>query len=162
MIHRLIGRWRCSATSLRPHMDIPQRAQVTAVCIQQPDSCAPHVEQKGITMSRVQRHPLLRKIASRRQRLPRTSEPRHLFELIEIPINRERPRYPPLLGERILTARETEVLCYVARGETDKEIAGKLFLSRRTVSNHVSNILSKLAVTNRREAVKTAFRLGLI
>jgi DNA-binding NarL/FixJ family response regulator len=82
--------------------------------------------------------------------------------LIDFPLHAEGPRYSTILGKRILTTRETEVLYHVARGETDRQIADNLFLSRRTVSNHVSNILDKLAVTNRREAVKTAFRIGLI
>lgn len=113
-------------------------------------------------MSRFQKHPLLRKIASRRQRLRRPSARQELFDLIDVPQHGERVRYPTLLGKRILTSRETEVLYHVARGETDKEIAEQLYLSRRTVSNHVSNILDKLGVANRREAVKTAFRIGLI
>lgn len=113
-------------------------------------------------MSHCPKHPLLRKIASRRQRLRRANDPHKVFELLEAPVNLEHARYPVVLGARILTVRETEVLYHVARGATDKEIAAKLFLSRRTVSNHVSNILDKLAVANRREAVRTAFRIGLI
>jgi DNA-binding NarL/FixJ family response regulator len=120
------------------------------------------LHEKGIAVSRYQKHPLLYKIASRRQRLNRARGPQQLFELIDAPHHGERARFPPAVGERILTARETEVLYHVARGETDKEIAEKLFLSRRTVSNHVSSILDKLAVANRRDAVKTAFRIGLI
>jgi DNA-binding CsgD family transcriptional regulator len=61
-----------------------------------------------------------------------------------------------------LTRRETEVLSRVARGETDQQIADKLYLSRKTVSNHVSNILDKLDVANRKDAVVTGFRLGLL
>ena len=113
-------------------------------------------------MSRARTHPLLRKIASRRQRWDRASDRLHRFDVEDLPLNVARTRSSPLLGERILTTRETEVLYHVARGETDKEIADMLFVSRKTVSNHVSNILAKLAVSNRREAVKTAFRIGLI
>ncbi len=109
-----------------------------------------------------QHHPLLRKIASRRRRLGGAGgRPQH-FELTDQPLNLDRKRFSTLLGERILTARETEVLYHLARGETDKQIADKLFVSRRTVSNHVSHILDKLAVTNRRDAVRTAFRISLI
>jgi DNA-binding NarL/FixJ family response regulator len=118
-------------------------------------------QQKGTPVSHAPRHPLLRKIASRRNRFDRAYGRSHHLDFDEYPVGGDRKRYSTLLGERILTAREIEVLYHVARGETDKEIAEKLFVSRKTVSNHVSNILGKLAVTNRREAVKTAFRIGL-
>ena len=55
-----------------------------------------------------------------------------------------------------------EVLHLVAQGETDQRIADRLYLSRRTVSTHVSNILSKLDVPTRRAAVITAARIGLL
>lgn len=71
-------------------------------------------------------------------------------------------RRPTLLGNRILTRREREVLFRVARGETDQQIADRLYLSRKTVSNHVSNILDKLDAANRRDAVVTGYRLGLL
>jgi DNA-binding NarL/FixJ family response regulator len=57
-----------------------------------------------------------------------------------------------LLRPRIPTPRELEALHLVARGETDQRIADRLYLSRRTVSCHVSNILAKLAVPSRRAA----------
>ena len=113
-------------------------------------------------MTRRQKHPVLRKIASRRWRTAALNGRSLLPEWAQDPPDLERTRNPMLPGERILTPRETEVLYYVARGETDRQIAEKLFLSRRTVSNHVSNILSKLAVENRRDAARTAFRIGLI
>lgn len=113
-------------------------------------------------MSRHQKHPLLRKIASRRRRLEGADDQLRHFEMVELSLKSDRTRHPPLLAERILTHRETEVLLHVARGDTDKQIADRLFLSRRTVSNHVSNILDKLAVANRRDAVRTALRIGLI
>jgi DNA-binding NarL/FixJ family response regulator len=67
---------------------------------------------------------------------------------------------PP--GQRILTPREMEVLRLVATGETDRGIADVLYVSRRTVSSHVSNILAKLDVPSRRAAVVTAARIGLL
>jgi DNA-binding NarL/FixJ family response regulator len=67
-----------------------------------------------------------------------------------------------LLGRRILTPREIEVLHLVAQGETDQRIADRLYVSRRTVSSHVSNILAKLDVSSRRAAVITAVRIGLL
>ena len=60
-----------------------------------------------------------------------------------------------------LTAREFEVLRLVAAGRSNPEIAGELFISAKTASVHVSNILAKLGVTSRGEAAATAHRLRL-
>ena len=60
-----------------------------------------------------------------------------------------------------LTARELEVLELVAAGRSNREIAGELFISAKTASVHVSNILGKLGVASRGEAAATAYRLGL-
>jgi len=60
-----------------------------------------------------------------------------------------------------LTARELEVLELVAAGRSNREIAGELFISAKTASVHVSNILAKLGVGSRGEAAATAYRLGL-
>src|SRR3954454_2094610 len=61
-----------------------------------------------------------------------------------------------------LTAREVEVLRLVGRGYTNNQIAGELFISRKTASAHVSNILGKLAVARRAEAAAVAERLDLL
>ena len=60
-----------------------------------------------------------------------------------------------------LTNREIDVLAQVARGLSNKQIAGRLSLSERTVRNHLSNIFGKLEACNRTEAVMTAMRRGL-
>jgi DNA-binding CsgD family transcriptional regulator len=60
-----------------------------------------------------------------------------------------------------LTAREREVLELVAAGRTNRQIADALFISTKTASVHVSNILAKLGVSNRAEAGAAARRLGL-
>lgn len=60
-----------------------------------------------------------------------------------------------------LTERETEVLSLIARGRTNEEIAEHLFLSLKTVRNHVSNIYSKLQVADRAQAVIRAREAGL-
>lgn len=57
-----------------------------------------------------------------------------------------------------LTEREMEVLKLVARGLTNKDIAGRLFISDNTVKNHVRNILEKLQLHSRMEAVMYAVR----
>jgi DNA-binding NarL/FixJ family response regulator len=60
-----------------------------------------------------------------------------------------------------LTEREREVLDRVARGETNPLIAQALYLSPRTVANHVSNILSKLHATDRTDIALRARNAGL-
>jgi DNA-binding CsgD family transcriptional regulator/tetratricopeptide (TPR) repeat protein len=59
-----------------------------------------------------------------------------------------------------LTDREEEVLRLVAGGWSNQQIAGALFISRKTASVHVSNILGKLGVGSRVEAAAVAHRLG--
>jgi DNA-binding CsgD family transcriptional regulator/tetratricopeptide (TPR) repeat protein len=60
-----------------------------------------------------------------------------------------------------LTPREREVLALVADGRTNRQIAEALFISNKTASVHVSNILAKLGVANRGEAAAVAHRLRL-
>lgn len=60
-----------------------------------------------------------------------------------------------------LTVRELEVLRYLAGGLPNHEIAGRLFLSTRTVDHHVSSLLGKLGVARRSEAPAAAARLGI-
>lgn len=55
-----------------------------------------------------------------------------------------------------LTRREREILELLCQRRTDMEIAGHFFISPRTVSHHVSNILAKLGASNRREAAAMA------
>jgi DNA-binding NarL/FixJ family response regulator len=61
-----------------------------------------------------------------------------------------------------LTARERAVLRLMAQGQTDKEIAAALFVTRRTASKHVSAILAKLEVQSRTAAVAIAHRHHLV
>ena len=61
-----------------------------------------------------------------------------------------------------LTAREREVLDLVAQGWTNAAIAEHLFISPKTVSVHMSNLLRKLGATNRTEAAALAQRLDLV
>ncbi|MGW7523106.1 helix-turn-helix transcriptional regulator [Streptomyces sp. NPDC054783] len=60
-----------------------------------------------------------------------------------------------------LTSRERDVLRLVSAGRTNRQIAEELFISPKTASVHVSNILSKLGVSGRGEAAALAHRLGL-
>jgi len=61
-----------------------------------------------------------------------------------------------------LTNREIEVLQLVARGMRNKEIAAELRISEETVQGHVKNILAKLSVHDRTEAVAVAIRRGIV
>src|SRR6185295_12730869 len=61
-----------------------------------------------------------------------------------------------------LTSREIDVLGLVAKGRTNAQIASELFISPKTASVHVSNILMKLGVASRGEAAAIAHRHGLI
>ena len=60
-----------------------------------------------------------------------------------------------------LTLREQEVLTLLASGQTNQQIADALFISRRTVTNHVASVLSKLGVPSRAAAASYAVRNGL-
>lgn len=69
------------------------------------------------------------------------------------------PRDPVVFPE--LSDREREVLDLIARGLTNSEIARRLVVSPKTVRNHVSNIFTKLHVTDRAEAIARARRADL-
>ncbi len=61
-----------------------------------------------------------------------------------------------------LTARETEILNYVAQGYSNKQIAAKLDISEQTIKNHVASIMLKLNANARTQAVVIAVQKGLI
>ena len=69
---------------------------------------------------------------------------------------------PTADGLPLLTARENDVLLLLARGRTNRQIGEELFISGKTASVHVSNILAKLGAASRTEAVAIAYREGLI
>jgi two-component system NarL family response regulator len=64
--------------------------------------------------------------------------------------------------EPCLTGREVEILRHVAAGETSREIGRVLYISENTVKNHIRNILDKLGLHSRSEAVLYAVRENLI
>jgi DNA-binding NarL/FixJ family response regulator len=61
-----------------------------------------------------------------------------------------------------LTTREAEVLVMVVSGLTCRQVASRLFLSRRTVENHLHRTMRKLAVRNRAELVRAALSQELV
>ena len=62
----------------------------------------------------------------------------------------------------LLTPRQLEVLGQLVLGGTNRDIAGRLFISEYTVKNHIHSILEKLQVSNRREAIRIARQHGLV
>ena len=62
----------------------------------------------------------------------------------------------------VLTPREAEVLALMAQGRTNRQIGAELYISEKTASVHVSNILGKLAANGRTEAVAIAASRGLL
>jgi DNA-binding NarL/FixJ family response regulator len=70
------------------------------------------------------------------------------------------PHTPPALAR--LSGRELEVFALLARGRSNAEIAGELFLGDATVKTHVANILAKLDLRDRVQAVVLAYEIGYL
>jgi DNA-binding NarL/FixJ family response regulator len=71
----------------------------------------------------------------------------------------------PLLAEALvisLSPREREILSFLSRGASNKEIADRVCLAEGTVKNHITNILAKLDVRDRTQAALRARDLGLV
>jgi len=77
------------------------------------------------------------------------------------------PEVASVMGERDfdpeqLSAREREVLVLAAKGLSSKEVAGKLFISERTVQTHLASIYDKLGSKNKTEALLLALKYGVV
>lgn len=77
-------------------------------------------------------------------------------------VSRDRLAAPGSAADSVLTEREREVLALVAEGLTNREIGARLFISAKTASVHLSNLMAKLNVSSRTEAVTVAQRRGLL
>ncbi|MFF0085147.1 AAA family ATPase [Streptomyces canus] len=84
-----------------------------------------------------------------------------LLEQVDELIRRGRLTEAPPTAS-LLTAREQDVLRLLARGRSNRQIGEELFITGKTASVHVSNILAKLGAASRTEAVAVAYRKGLI
>lgn len=82
--------------------------------------------------------------------------------LHELSQKEERKKEEEPAGAHRLSAREVDVLQRVATGKTNKEIAGDLTLSEKTIKNHVRNIFHKMQVFDRTEAAIKGIREGII
>jgi DNA-binding CsgD family transcriptional regulator len=121
------------------------RAASAAAATGDRDAAAPRLQQAAELAGRLGARPLLQQISqlARRARVEITSSSR------------------PAAAPFGLTGRELEVLRLVAAGRGNREIAAELFISPKTASVHVSNILGKLRVVSRGEAAATAHRLHI-
>jgi DNA-binding NarL/FixJ family response regulator len=66
------------------------------------------------------------------------------------------------MSNEALTSRELDVLILLARGQSNKEIGGSLYISETTVKSHLRSVFMKLNVVSRTEAIAVATRRGLI
>jgi DNA-binding CsgD family transcriptional regulator len=122
------------------------------------EEAAAPLRQAWATARRLRARPLLAEVEllARRARIALAPEPAPAGE------GQSAAAPPASPGHELgLTPREREVLALVAEGRTNRQIAQALFISDKTASVHVSNILAKLGVANRAEAAATVHRLGL-
>jgi two-component system response regulator DegU len=80
-------------------------------------------------------------------------------EFREILFDEKTIKPPTDLG---LTQREMEIVSYIACGQSNKDIARKLFISEKTVKNHVSSILKKMELGDRTQVAVYAYKKGLV
>lgn len=104
--------------------------------------------------------------------LTKDSSMAEVVDAIRLAVDGDRPMSPTLAKamltevrrppEGVISAREEEVLQLVADGLGTTEIADRLFISQKTVKNHLASIYEKLDARDRTQAVITAVRMGII
>ncbi|GAA5120719.1 ATP-binding protein [Pseudonocardia adelaidensis] len=150
------GRWEAREAELaaweltgQPHRIALALVESAEGCVAQRDHClaAERLRRAIATAESLRARPLL----DAAQRLANRAR-------IEVA---DRPVEPPATPTG-LTARERAVLQRVALGQTNRQIGQELFISAKTVSVHLSRVLTKLGAANRGEAAAIAHRLGLL
>lgn len=86
-------------------------------------------------------------------------DPIELLDIIK-QVNHGKKHFKEIQETDVLTDRERQILTLIKEGKTIDEICGMIYISKRTVSNHLNTINSKLNTTNRLEAVNKAEKLG--
>jgi LuxR family maltose regulon positive regulatory protein len=104
---------------------------------------------------------LLAAFEQEERKRPLRAEAQHA-QASQIPSSPQQSASPTAQLPEPLTPREREVLCLLAEGTTNQEIANRLVVSLTTVKKHVGNILMKLAAENRTHAVTRARELSLL
>ena len=99
----------------------------------------------------------LRALERNEMAIPRKMSSRIVEEFSHL--NQENFNYEKLYIQ--LTSRELDVLCELQSGLSNNEISRRLFISENTVKHHLHNIMNKLGIKNRREAIKIAQKAGL-
>jgi DNA-binding CsgD family transcriptional regulator/tetratricopeptide (TPR) repeat protein len=147
-----VERWRLAGEPF-PLAQSLLRLGVGLVEAQDRDAAADALAEAGTIGARLGAAPLVAEVESlaRRARLPRRTASAGAGA-------------GPELDARLpaLTHREVDVLRLVAEGQSNSQIAAALYISPKTVSVHVTNVLAKLGVANRREAAAVAYRAGLL
>lgn len=93
-----------------------------------------------------------------------TTGPEHDFALLLLKASGTTPDLVAESSQPVdaLTEREKEILIFLANGVSNREMAGRIFVSENTVKFHLKNIYSKLSVTSRLQAVTAARHIGLL
>jgi len=86
----------------------------------------------------------------------------HRLNLESLPAGQGQSHAPEPLVDQIITKREEEVLQLIAEGLSTPEVAAKLFISIKTVKNHLASIYAKLDSRDRTQAVVRAVKMGIV
>ena len=143
--HELVGSWQAAVEAFERygHVFETARSRARLATVLRAAGRAPEAEEQAAAA---------RDIARRLGAKPLLTELRTWF-----PVPRQGGA-----ADDLLTARELEVLRLVAQGRSNRDIGNQLFISAKTVSVHVSNILAKLGAGGRTEAAAVARRRGLL